>query len=297
MNEQKSLIYHLAVTSEFTVTQWVVASGGNLRGSTSYRLGDTAGQPAASSTNAFTSTSYVLSSGFWAQITGTVPPTTTLPTPVPTLTPTVTPTPSPTPTPQPSGLGVSINDGDLYTNDPVVMVRTWAPNVTHVRLSNYGGFADSYWRTYQVTTTWVISTYGSYVMPRFVYVQFKDAYSTVYGTYMDDIVYDPVAPEGSVMILSGETSTVTLWLEAYDDNSGVAEMRISDVPTMTLSSPAGGLTSASWQPYEQTVEWVLTGDAVYVQFRDRAGNTSPVYSSSGDEYEPNRICLPLVLRN
>jgi len=285
-------------TSNYTVTQWVVASGGNLRGSTSYRLGDTAGQPAASGTNAFSSTNYVLSSGFWAQITGTVPPTSTQPTPVPTLVPSPTPTPGPTPTPQPAGFGVSINDGNLYTDDPVVTVRAWAPNVTHVRISNDGGFVDSYWRTYQITSTWVLSTYGSYVMPRFVYVQFKDAYSTVYGTYMDDIVYDPVAPEGSVIVLgSGGVATATLWLEAYDDNSGVAEMRISDVPTMTLSSPTGALTAASWQPYEQTVEWVLTGDAIYVQFRDRAGNTSPVYSSGGDEYEPNLIYLPLVLKN
>lgn len=62
-----------SVTSEFTVTQWVVASGGNLRGSSSYRLGDTTGQPAASGTGAFTSANYVLSSGFWANVTGTVP--------------------------------------------------------------------------------------------------------------------------------------------------------------------------------------------------------------------------------
>jgi len=279
------------VTSEFTMTQWVVASGGNLRGSTSYRLGDTAGQPAASGTNAFTSTSYTLSSGFWANVTGTLPARPPDPPDPPTLTPTVTPTPSPTPTPQPDSFGVSINDGVLYTNDPVVMVRTWAPNVTHLRISNDGGFAAAYWQTYQVTTTWVISTYGSYVMPRVVYAQFKDAYSTIYGTYMDDIIYDPVAPEGQVSILGSETATVTLWLEAWDDNSGVDQMRVAD----SLEE----INAASWQPYTNTLDWVPQGDAVYAQFQDRAGNLSPTYGSDGSVYDPDaeHIYLPLILRN
>lgn len=276
------------VTSFYTVTNWVVASGGNLRGSNSYRLGDTAGQPAASGATTFTSANYRLSSGFWAQITGTVPPTPTVTPPTPTLTPTVTPTPTPTPTPQPGGFGVSINEGGLYTNDPNVAVRVWAPNVTHMRLSNDGGYSDEGWQTYQVTTTWTISTYGEYVMPRYVYAWFRDAWSGVYGSYFDDIIYDPVAPEGQISILGGETSTVTLWLEAWDDNSGVVEVRVGESPT---------LEGASWQPYTSTLEWTLTGDVVYAQFRDNAGNPSIIYSSDGSHIYTEKIYLPLVLRN
>jgi murein DD-endopeptidase MepM/ murein hydrolase activator NlpD len=262
-----------AVTSNYTVTQWVIASGGNLRGSASYRLGDTTGQPAASDTNAFTSTSYTLSSGFWAQVTGTVPPTSTTAPPPILPTPTPSPTPGPTPTPQPGGFGVSINEGALYTNDPDVTVSVWAPNVTRMRLSNDGGFADSHWRGYQVTRTWVISTYGSYVMPRFVYAQFRDAQNTIYGTYVDDIIYDPVAPQGQVQVLGSGSVTTTLWMEAYDDNSGVSDMRLTD----SLEE----LDNASWEPYETTRSWVLDNPRVYVQFKDRAGNESLIYDSTG----------------
>lgn len=286
-----------SVTSNFTVTRWVIASGGNLRGNTNYRLGDTVGQAAASGTDAFTSTSYILSSGFWAQITGTVPPTTTVPPmPVP-ITPTATPTPGPTPAPQPGSFGVSINGGALFTNDPVVMVHAWAPNVTYMRLSNDGGFADSYWQTYRITTTWVLSTYASYATPRIVYVQFQDAGGAIYGTYVDDIIYDPVAPEGSVSILGGETVTVTLWLEAWDDNSGVDQMRVSEEAggQGTAWLPYGG---APWQPYTNTITWVLQSDVVYAQFQDRAGNASPIYGTDGSVHIPDakRIYLPLVLR-
>jgi hypothetical protein len=287
------------VTSNFTVTQWVIASGGNLRGNATYRLGDTVGQAAASRTNAFTSTSYVLSSGFWAQITGTVPPTPTVPTPHPTLTPTVTPTPGPTPTPQPGRFGVSINGGALFTDAPAVTVHTWAPNVTHMRLSNGGGYADDDWRTYQVTSTWVLSTTSDYVIPRYVYAWFRDAGSDVYGPYFDDIIYDPVAPEGSVSVLGGEAVTVTLWLEAWDDNSGVDQMRVSEEAggQGTAWLPYGGIP---WQPYTNTITWVLQSGVVYAQFQDRAGNESFVYGSDGSVYNPNAeysyVYLPLVLR-
>jgi hypothetical protein len=261
------------VTSNYTVTQWVIASGGNLRGSTSYRLGDTAGQPAASGGSTFTSTSYVLSSGFWAQITGTVPSTSTqLPVIIPTPTP--VPTPGPTPTPQPSGFGVSINDGALFTNDTSVTVRTWAPNVTHVRLSNDGAYADEGWMTYQVTQTWVISTYGSYVMPRYVYAWFKDEQATVYGSYLDDIIYDPIPPQGNVTLLDSAGATVTLSLEAQDDNSGVAHMRVGETD----------LASATWQPYATSMTWTLPSAVIYAQFKDRAGNVSALYGSDGSEH-------------
>jgi hypothetical protein len=261
------------VTSNYTVTQWVIASGGNLRGSVSYRLGDTAGQPAASGHSAFTSTSYVLSSGFWAQITGTVPSTSTQP-PVIIPTPTPAPTPGPTPTPQPSGFGVSINDGALYTNDPNVTVHTWAPNVTHARLSNDGAYGDEGWMTYQVTRTWVISTYGSHVMPRYVYVWFKDEQAAVYGPYLDDIIYDPTPPQGNVAILNSSPTTVTLSLEAQDDNSGVAQMRVGETD----------LASAAWQPYATSMTWTLPSAVVYAQFKDRAGNVSALYGSDGSEH-------------
>lgn len=277
-------------TGGYMIRQWVIASAGDLRSSATYRLGDTTGQPAASGGNAFTSTSYIMSSGFWAQITGTVPSTSTQPTPAPTPTPTVTPTPGPTSTPQPGNFGLSINNGDLYTNNPVVTVNVWAPNVTQLRLSNDGGYADQDWLTYQIASTWVLSTQGSYTEPRYVYAWFRDAQDKVYGSYFDDIIYDPITPTGRISILGSEVATVTLWLEAWDDNSGVSEMRISNVPTMTL---------ASWQPYTQTVEWVLTGDVVYAQFRDRAGNLSPVYDT-GEVAPPtsnNITYLPLILKS
>jgi hypothetical protein len=277
------------ITSYYTVTQWVIASGGNLRDSASYRLGDTTGQPAASGTNAFTSTNYVLSSGFWAQNTGALPPPPPpTPTPGPTDTPTPTPTPSPTPTPQPSSFGISINDEDTYTNDPVVTVRTWAPNVTRMRLSNDDAPGDEGWSNYQITTTWVLSTYTDSKVS--VHAWFQGTDSNIYGPYSDEIIYDSTAPEGSVMILGGGSVTVTLWLVAHDDTSGVNQMRVGEDVD---------LTDVAWQPFTNTLTWVLSSPVVYAQFQDWAENLSAVYGSDGSTHTPNaqHVYLPLVLRN
>jgi hypothetical protein len=187
------------------------------------------------------------------------------------------------PTPQPGSFGVSINGGALYTNDPEVLVETWAPDVTYVRLSNDGGYADDNWRSYQLAHTWTISTYGTYVMPRTVYAWFKDAQSALYGPYQDTIIYDPIAPQGSVQIVGTmtaqstaptplkATSIVTLNLEASDDNSGVASMRLGE----------STLENVTWQPFTSTVTETLQGDVIYAQFRDNAGNISSLFGSDG----------------
>jgi hypothetical protein len=175
-----------------------------------------------------------------------------------------------------------------------VTVRLWVPDAVlqqgHMRLSNDGGYSDQGWTAFQVTTTWDLSTYGSYVMPRHVYAWFRDGQGSVHGSYSDDIIYDPVAPQGQVSIVNYDGFTVTLRLDATDDNSGVADMRLGGVPTLTL---------VAWQPYTNTTDWVLTGHAVYAQFRDRAGNESFVYGSDGsiDDPNPKRVYLPLIMRD
>jgi surface antigen len=277
-----------AVGENYQVSNWVVAAGGGLRGSTNYTLGDTTGEAFASEESQFSSASYQLASGFWANVSlgivGQPPPPT--PTPLP-VTPTPTATPGPTATPVPGGFGVSINSGDLYTNDAEVTVNLSAPNVTQMRLSNDGGYADEGWTTYQPITNWQITTFGNYVLPRLVYVWFKDADGIIYGTYFDDIIYDPVAPEGSVTVLGSNDSIVDLLLSAADDNSGVAQMRVSE---------NANLSNVEWQTYEESISLELIGDTVYVQFRDAANNESPVYSTKVNTGLKEKVYLPMITR-
>jgi hypothetical protein len=233
----------------------------------------------------------------------------------PTPTPTPGPTPTPTPTPACEFPQISINDGALFTKDDHVNLRICAPRAQEMILSNDGGFAGAQWESYTESKPWVITTYGQYVLPRFVYAAFKDADGTIHSTYFDDIIYDPTPPSGTISVgdsvaggaglsaSSGEdkltkipgsgpvkyiqrlgntvlprpiallsaqdNGTVDLYINAQDDNSGLAEMQIG------ASADFSGTT---WEPYSALKPWLPEGGdglkTVYARFRDSAGNTS-----------------------
>ncbi len=88
--------------------------------------------------------------------------------------------------------------------------------------------------------------------------------------------YDATAPTGSLALNNGDTVTyatlVRLATTAADAHSGVWEVRFRDVNG----------TWSDWQLYSPNLYWQLPGPTeqtlgVETQFRDRAGNTSPVY--------------------
>jgi hypothetical protein len=102
---------------------------------------------------------------------------------------------------------------------------------------------------------------------------------------------DRLAPSGSVLINRGASATrdptVSLQLLAWDVDSAIGRVRVSNVPTTS----GGLLSKARESAYTGTAAWSLTdaayggtpGDGphtVYVQYRDTAGNWSTVTSDS-----------------
>jgi len=77
-------------------------------------------------------------------------------------------------------------------------------------------------------------------------------------------------------VVGPDVITTTVYLGAEDNLSGVTDMRISEDPSFG---------DAVWQPYTTTLTWpisytVETEKALYVQYRDLAGNVSEVYSDT-----------------
>ncbi len=208
---------------------------------------------------------------------------------------------------------LSINAGALYTNATTVdLTLTAPPGTTQMMLSNDGGFSGASWESFSQHKSWVITSYGSYVLPRIVYAKFKTNGQTS-GLYQDDIVLDVTAPHGEINILSaivrsypsilentilpatregfsyttslpimawdyrpGYTS-IELGLTADDDISGVGDMLIGTAPD---------LAGAVWQSFRSQVSWWVpegSSGTVYAMFRDRAGNLSSV---DGASYTP-----------
>jgi hypothetical protein len=230
----------------------------------------------------FSSTSFRLASGFWASLAGTVPAPPTLPTspPLPPPTPALTLVP----TPRPADFGVAINDGYSYTNQSHITLTLQAPGVVQARVNDYPDWAGVFWHPYRLTRTWTITTAGPYLEPRYVYAQFRDAVGTVYGDYVDGIIYDPVPPTGQAHIVAQGAVTITLWLTATDDNSGVGWMR--------LAGSEADLGDAPWQPFGETAIFTPPAAEVYAQFQDRAGNLSDAVRAE----LLYRIYLPLARR-
>lgn len=229
-------------------------------------------------------------------------------TPTPTPPPTPTPTPSPTPPPACESPTISINDGALFTHSTAVTLNLCAPNAVEMKISNDGGFGGAVWEPYAETRAWTITSYGQYVLPRFVYVMYRMADGTIHGNYFDDIILDPNPPVGEMAVgenqllelaakntantladaargvQTRETAayaarnsdgSVDLYIVASDDNSGLSEMQIA-------ASPA--FTDTVWEPYSALKQWLPAGGdgikTVYGRFRDSAGNISEVANTS-----------------
>ncbi|MEJ2209112.1 MAG: PKD domain-containing protein, partial [Anaerolineae bacterium] len=203
------------------------------------------------------------------------------------------------------GFGLSIDDGALYTNIPTVTLHyTWdaADDITHVKLSNDGGFGPEGNTTDWLPVDpdnptyidWVLATYGQLTLPRTVYAKFRDLSGKQYGPVQDDIIYDPDLPLVKVVeIIPQETrgaaprqgQNVIVRVTASDPNSGVAKIQLShDYAFGQFSeyASAGPTTDIAW-----TLQ--LSG-LVYVRVVDRAGNVSDVVSEQGT----TRIYLPAV---
>jgi hypothetical protein len=161
---------------------------------------------------------------------------------------------------------------------------------------------------------WTIVQYGNFIIPRVVYIRFKDIYGVVSATYQDDIILDMAPPTGSISITPGSAfmqleqdlpqdadsyaggeikssqaysytvylpiiytppPMLALHLTAQDDVSGVAGMLISDDPSFS---------GASWEPFvAQKTRYVTSLNqaiTVYAKFQDYAGNVSQVYSAT-----------------
>ena len=207
--------------------------------------------------------------------------------------------------------GVSINSGALFTNNTNVELTIGAPLYTkEMKVSNDGGFAGAVWEPFVELKKWTITQYGNYIIPRVVYIRFKDQKGQISSAFQDDIILDVTAPQGNVLaepmghfqqntyperntsanldhsvfipltmqqFCSPPTGSpnVSLTMQAQDDVSGVGYMMISGSANFSCSV---------WEAFSSTKQWYAPPgtESVYVKFQDYAGNVSEIYTDPID---------------
>jgi hypothetical protein len=171
--------------------------------------------------------------------------------------------------------GIVINNGAASTGSANVTLNlNWASGtsrVTRMRFSNNGS-TWSAWEPLASTKAWALAPGEGY---RTVRVQYRDIDGNVSPATSDYIKVDMTAPTGGIVINGGDWITlnlnVILDLSWADAGSGVSRMRFSN----------NGSTWSAWEAVAPTKAWALSAwgvRTVRVQFIDRAGNVSAVYS-------------------
>jgi hypothetical protein len=101
------------------------------------------------------------------------------------------------PAPPRGEIGVSINNGDIATNDPAVQLAVvWPGFASHALVSNDGGFGIQGGTTtlpLAATMPWTLRSSGAERLPKTLYLRFRGAGDPDVN-YTDDIILDETVP-------------------------------------------------------------------------------------------------------
>ena len=171
----------------------------------------------------------------------------------------------------PGSVGMSINDGDDYTNTPLVTLSViWPLCTATVSVSNDGGFRQGQTVSSAATIPWRLVSSGAERLPKTVYLRFSDSTTT----YTDDIILDQTPPlvlSVSATALGGGAGNemaagqrIRLRVRARDSVSGVG----------FIQAAASKSRPGAKRPYASVRLIRVAGKRVYVRVQDRAGNWS-----------------------
>lgn len=182
-----------------------------------------------------------------------------------------------------TNIGVSINDGNPYTNtrDVQLMVRT--PGcATGIRVSNDGDFSNSTLVPPTSSISWQLDDRVQGKYTKLVYVRFTGPGVNESQTFTDDIIMDTQAPTVSLLkatstgsgnaaaaaLVSGPRR-VTVTCKARDDKSGVRKLQISAFKTKKSAA-----TTDYRKKQTLTLKGARQGKKFYARVLDGAGNWS-----------------------
>ena len=176
--------------------------------------------------------------------------------------------------PPPGALGVSINGGAEYTNDPqVTLTAVWPLFAHRLTVSNDGGFAGASEFDLATGIPWTLRSSGPERLPKTVYARFLGGESGP-ETYQDDIILDETAPKllsvtamdlvARAFLAKSPKRTYRLRVRARDRTSRVVAMQV------TAKKRRPGKLRA----FRARSTFSSASPRIFVRVRDGAGNVS-----------------------
>lgn len=177
-------------------------------------------------------------------------------------------TPCPVTLPAPPGtVGITINDGAQYTNDPQVTISVvWQFCTEYLLVANDGGFRRAKRFETGPEVPWRLDSSGPERLPKTVYVRL----GSMTQNFTDDIILDETAPILSSAAIAGGAGaaraarTIVVRTTARDATSGLGGIQI----TANRREPGTAMR------YAKLVRASVAGRRIWVRVLDRAGNAS-----------------------
>lgn len=163
--------------------------------------------------------------------------------------------------------------------------------VTEMRIGYDPTFTDIPWQPYSFLYTIPISPDPSQTT---IYVQYRDQAGNATIILSDTYTIDNEAPLLTAVVENTSSMQRSIYLSAFDNESGIYDMRLSADPLM--------IDDLYEMSYTDIVEWDFSNNkSVWIQVSDVAGNWSepyPVYAYDITYVEPDncKIYLPLILQ-
>jgi hypothetical protein len=180
--------------------------------------------------------------------------------------------------PPPGLVGVSINGGARFTNDPdVTLSPVWPAYSVRVVVSNDGGFAHPRIFPVNASVPWRLDSSGSERLPKTVYLRFDDSPQT----FTDDIILDETRPTVEAATFAGSRDGAAsarerkrryrIQLRASDNLAGIVGYQVT-----TKRRRPGKLRAFSRhrRKVRRTISVAAPSSRLYIRVRDAAGNNS-----------------------
>ncbi|MEM3277622.1 MAG: hypothetical protein QW258_01170 [Thermoplasmata archaeon] len=174
-----------------------------------------------------------------------------------------------------------IDNNATYSNSTTLHLDIIGINggsqISAMRISQNASFSDSPWITYAQHYNYTVETIQENIT---IYVQLEAASGRVSSIFFNSIILDLAAPFNTRVVIDfnsryTNSNNFTLQIFGTDNISGITEMRISTDPNFT---------DVKWLPYESYYIYHATNISegfifIYVQLKDAANNTSPIFYS------------------